>query len=86
MSKYFSQEEFNRMLTEKCPSPDPCPFCGGRRFSTTDTICQLSVQKRLDGVEFGRSIPCGIAICSNCGHVNLFALGVLNASNDEGGK
>lgn len=77
MSKTFSQEEFNRKLSEKCPDPQPCPFCGCKHFSTTENICNLPLQDRLEGFEFGRSIPCGIAICSNCGHVNLFALGVM---------
>lgn len=73
----FSQEEFLRRAIEKMPDPQPCPFCGGTNYTAYPKFSNISIQDNFGAIEIGRSIPCGILMCSNCGHINLFSLGRL---------
>lgn len=78
MSKIFNGDTFREAISQKCPTPQACPFCQGTNFMTYNKISHLQVQDNSDGIVFGQSIPCGVVICGNCGHINLFALSFLD--------
>ena len=67
------------------PSP-ACPFCGKRQYTTTDKMASVLIGNDLDGVSIGPTIPSGMLICENCGHIDFFALGVLGLLDGEDEK
>ena len=77
MSDTFPSDQFLHTIQTKCPNPQPCPFCGGQHFSSLQQFANLPVQSDQDGFSLGQSLPCGVLICTNCGHVNFFALAAL---------
>lgn len=90
MSKY-DPNEFIKALSKKAGgrSVPQCPYCGGNKFSTTQMIASIISGDNLEGINLGSSIPSGMVICQNCGHIEFFALGALGllkgkeAPNDE---
>ena len=77
MSMSYSENDFLNAIRLKCPNPQPCPFCGALNYVTDPEMAMIPVQSSTDGLVIGKSIPCGILVCNNCGHVNFFALGAL---------
>lgn len=77
MGARYSDSDFLNAIKQKCPLPQPCPFCNSNGFVAIDKMAKLQVQTDTNGIYIGESIPCGVLICKNCGHVNLFALGAL---------
>ena len=84
MSSPYSSSDFLKALQKKCPSPQRCPFCGNSSFSAAEEMVALQVQTSYEEIHIGTSIPCGIVLCLNCGHVNLFALGALGLIPKKG--
>ena len=83
MNKYDS-EKFVSALTEKVNSNGlpRCPYCGADKFTTTKEYGSLLINDDLDGLNIGPSIPMGLLVCMNCGHIELFALGALGLLNN----
>lgn len=77
MNKKYDQEAFIQTLNKKCPSPSPCAFCGRSDFQVFDKFTNVPVQSNVGIAELGCYVPCGMVVCKNCGHINLFSLGVL---------
>jgi predicted nucleic-acid-binding Zn-ribbon protein len=77
MSVLYSESDFLKAISSKCPNPQPCPFCGSLDYVSDSEMAMISVQKKTDGIRIGKSIPCGLLLCHNCGYVNFFALGAL---------
>ena len=67
--------------------PD-CPYCGGQKFTSTDKFASIIIGDDTTSVNLGPSIPSGMLICSNCGHIEFFALGALGLlnNNENGGS
>ena len=67
-----------------------CPFCGGESFTTTDSLAAIIVGQDKTNLSLGPCIPAGMLICTNCGHVDFFSLGVLGLlkkdEKDQNGK
>lgn len=78
MSK-FNSKDFISELTKRMNGRDVpnCPFCGGQRFTSTDKFATILIGEELNSISLGPSIPSGMLICENCGHVEFFALGAL---------
>lgn len=85
MSKY-NPKEFIDALRKKVNGRDVpnCPYCGGDKFTTTDKFATLIIGNDVKSFELGPSIPSGMIICENCGHVEFFALGSLGLLKKEG--
>lgn len=84
MSKYNPNdfiEKINGKLTAR--GVPACPYCGGNKFTSTDSFASIIIGKELDNVSLGPSIPAGMLICEACGHVEFFALGALGLLNNE---
>ena len=87
MNKY-NNKDFVHALTKKMGGnniPD-CPYCGGKKFSTPEQFATLIIGEDLSGINLGPSIPSGMIICENCGHINFFALGLLGLLPKDGGQ
>ena len=54
-----------------------CRFCGGQRFTSTDKLATILIGDDLNSISIGPSIPSGMIVCENCGHIEFFALGAL---------
>lgn len=78
MNKY-EPIKFISKLGEKVKGRDipNCPYCGGEKFTTTEKFATILIGEDLENVNLGPSIPTGMLICENCGHVEFFALGSL---------
>ena len=81
----YDPQEFINALTEKMngKSFPECPICGGEKFTSTENYVTLPISKDLGDVRLGPNIPTGMVICENCGHMEFFALGVLNLIKKE---
>ena len=78
----YNPNEFITKITTKVNIKDyKCPFCGGTNFTTPENYSTLPVSTELDNVVLGPHIPAGTIICQNCGHIDFFALKVLNIGN-----
>lgn len=73
-----------RMLSKPMPR---CPFCGGNAYTTPEQVATIPVGISFKGLSIGQTAPCAMIVCTNCGHVDYFALGVLGLlpSNDKTG-
>ena len=78
MSKYDSKE-FISKFTKRMNGRDipSCRFCGGQRFTSTDKLATILIGDDLNSISIGPSIPSGMIVCENCGHIEFFALGAL---------
>lgn len=75
----YDPNKFVEKLNEKIGGknlPD-CPYCGGKKFTVTDSVASILIGKDLTSISIGPSIPAGVVVCTNCGHIELFALGAL---------
>ena len=75
----FHSEEFLDKLQKTLAKPPfpMCPFCGGKEFTSLKEFASIIVNDNYEGIKIGTSVPAGIVICRKCGHIDLFALGVL---------
>lgn len=75
----FHSEEFLGKLQNSLAMPPfpTCPFCGGKEFTSMKEFASIIVNDSYEGIRIGTSVPAGIVICKKCGHIDLFALGVL---------
>ena len=78
MSKY-QPHEFIKALGIKMNDREVpnCPYCGGQSFTSTDKFATILIGDDTKSINIGPSIPSGMLVCSNCGHIELFALGSL---------
>ena len=87
--KDYKPSDFIDVLNKRIINkPIKCPYCGGRKFTSTDSSAAILVSKKVSGVSVSSIeayIPSGMLICENCGHVEFFALGSLGL-NTEGDK
>ena len=75
----YNPNKFIEKLSEKMNGRNfpACPYCGGQKFTSTDSAASVLIGKDLSSISIGPSIPAGLAICEKCGHIELFALGAL---------
>lgn len=60
-----------------------CPFCGGKKYTSTDSVAGILISNDTKNLNIGPNIPSGMLICENCGHIDFFALGVLGLMEDS---
>lgn len=73
----FSSKAFVEQIILKGANHYICPICSGKDFTVVDDVGTLLVSKNLTSLQIGRHIPCAIMVCTNCGHLDLFSIGVL---------
>lgn len=75
----YKAAEFISKLTERIGNkPIPaCPICGNRQFSTVDQFATLAACSQFNNLAKSDITPCAMVICTNCGHIDYFALGML---------
>lgn len=77
MNKYDSNA-FVQAFSKKVNKQLACPICGGEKFMTNGNYyASIITGEDLDAIGLENSISAGMLICQNCGHIELFALGVL---------
>ena len=54
-----------------------CPFCGGSNYTTPEQVATVPVGLTFNGLSVGQTAPCAMIVCTKCGHVDYFALGML---------
>ena len=82
--KYNSQEFINTLNIRKGERLAKCPFCGSKNFSATDSLAAIMISQDKDNLSLGPCIPSGMLICTNCGHIDFFSLGVLGLLKKDG--
>ena len=73
-SKEFVEALTSRISKEGVPN---CRYCGGQKFTTTDKYATILIGDDLNSVSIGPSVPSGMIVCEQCGHIDFFALGAL---------
>lgn len=84
MSKY-NPNEFIAALGKKIKGqsiPD-CPYCGGKKFTTTKSFATILTGDDTKNISLGPNIPAGMVVCENCGHIEFFAMGALGLLKAE---
>ena len=82
--KYNSQEFINVLNIRKGERQAKCPFCGSKNFTATDSLAAIMISQDRDNLSLGPCIPSGMLICTNCGHIDFFSLGVLGLLKRDG--
>lgn len=84
MNKYdpkkFIKEVSNKIENNKTIR---CPYCGGLNFTSTEYIASIIIGQDMSGLSIGPTLPSGMLICENCGHIDFFALGPLGLLNNK---
>ena len=85
MKKYDSQKFIDALINKIGTNNLPeCPFCHGKKFSSTPQHATIILGDDLEAIQLGTSVPSGMVICQKCGHIEFFALGALGLLNNEG--
>lgn len=72
-----TRDEIAKRLTEK-GALQPCPRCGHKNFTVIDGYFNQTLQDDVNGLVLGgKSIPCAVVGCVNCGYLAQHALGAL---------
>ena len=78
------RDEIAKRLTEK-GALQPCPRCGHRQFTVIEGYFNPTLQDNLSGIVLGgKSIPCAVVGCNNCGYLAQHALGALGLLPADG--
>lgn len=81
----YDPNEFIKLLKRHMARGLPsCPFCGGRNYTTTDSLATILITKDKSSIDIGPTVPSGMMICTQCGHIDFFSLGALGLMCDEG--
>lgn len=86
MVNQFTQEQYTNIISKlnKKKAILPCPRCGNHQFTLLDGYLNPIIQNDLQGVKIGgRTIPCAVTICTNCGYLSYHALGALGMLPDK---
>ena len=86
MSKYVPNDFIKKLSKVMKKNFPTCPYCGGKHFNTTENFAVILVNNDYSSFNIGPSIPTGMVICENCGHIDFFALGALNKIKEEDQK
>ena len=83
----FNPKKFITQLGKKVNGRNipNCPYCGGEKFTTTEKFATILIGEDLENLNLGPSIPSGMLICENCGHIEFFALGSLGMLEKKDG-
>lgn len=75
----YKPNDFISAINKKIGSGNlpACPLCGKRKYTTTDQLATILIGTQFDEINIGPSIPAGMMICENCGHIDFVALGAL---------
>lgn len=76
--KYESQKFITAIKGKVGEKRLTCPYCSGSQFTTTEDFAAVLIGKDFSSINIGLSIPSGMIICQKCGHIDFFALGVLD--------
>lgn len=75
-----------RMQLREMPK---CPICGGNNYTTPEQVATIPVGVSFKELSVGQTVPCAMVVCTRCGHVDCFALGILGLlpnDNKKGGQ
>lgn len=78
MSKYDSKKFIDALSQKVSQNKLICPYCNGTQFTTPDEFASILMSKEMSSINIGPTIPAGMVVCQNCGHIDFFALGALN--------
>lgn len=78
MTKFDAHAFINKVLEQMPGSRVPhCPYCGGDEFTSLPQQASILISDDLDGIDLGPNVPAGMLICTKCGYISFFSLGVL---------
>ncbi len=79
MDDKYDASTFIATLNERIrPKSMPrCPICGGNQYTTPIQVATIPVGASLKGLSVGQTAPCAMVVCTKCGHVDCFAIGIL---------
>ena len=77
MDDKYNASAFITTLNERIQAMPKCPFCGGTSYTTPEQVATIPVGIGFKGLSVGQTAPCAMLVCTKCGHVDYFALGML---------
>ena len=79
MDDKYNASAFAAALKERMQSISmpKCPFCGGNNYTTPEQVATIPVGISFRSLSVGQTVPCAMIVCTKCGHVDYFALGML---------
>lgn len=79
MELKFDQRRFAETLLKTIGSGEvpACSICGHKEFATPAEFAAIPISDSFSNLTLGPSVPAGVLVCKKCGHIELFALGVL---------
>ncbi len=83
-NEFLSQQFKDRIiqrLDEKAPNVR-CPMCGNNNFILVDGLAKHTLQRKNSYEIGGRSLPCALTVCTNCGFLAEHAIGLLGLMKD----
>ena len=90
MDDKYNASTFITTLKERMQSRamPKCPFCSGSNYTTPEQVGTIPVGRSFAGLSVGQTVPCAMIVCTKCGHVDYFALGMLGLlpSGDKEGE
>ncbi len=70
----MNQRELLDSLNNKIKIPN-CPFCGSRNFNLIEGFSRLDLSDNVNNIQIGgKNVPIISIACSNCGHIESFAV------------
>lgn len=83
MSKYNPSIFIDAIKKKMINGLPPCPYCGGKKFTTTENVAEILIGDDISNLSLGSHIPSGMLICEKCGHIEFFALGALGLMEEK---
>ena len=63
-----------------------CPICKGNSFSVQGEVATIITSDEKNSINLNSYVPCAMMVCTKCGHVEFFALGILDREVDTNGS
>ncbi len=78
MNKEFDPANTIKKLKTHGALQYTCPVCKGNSFAVQGEVATITTTKDINTMNLGSYVPCAMMICTACGNVQLFALGILD--------
>ena len=78
VSDKFDPKHAIEQLKKHGASQAICPICKGNSFSVQSEVATIISSDKKTSINLNSYVPCAMMVCTSCGHVEFFALGILD--------